>query len=59
MNKKPVSVNIDNNFYKKGLVSLLNEIPWIELVPPDHPTVEVVYTDKTIANALEKWQQMK
>ena len=46
MNKKPVSVNIDNNFYKKGLVSLLNELPWIELVPPDHPTVEVVFTDQ-------------
>lgn len=46
MNKKRISVNIDNDFYKKGLVSLLKDIPWIDIVPPDYPTVEIVFTDQ-------------
>jgi len=45
MRKQQISVNIQNSFYKKGLVSLLRELPWVELVSPDHSPLHLVFTD--------------
>ncbi len=46
MGKKKVSVDIQNSVYKKGLMSLLRELPWVELVSPYHPDIDVVFTDR-------------
>jgi len=46
MRRKAIAVNIDNDFYRKGLISLLSELPWIELVPLDHPEIDVLFTNQ-------------